>query len=240
MLKSRLISIYGKITSYSTDVYIKSLMIIFLYAFGFGLSIYLLPALLILFLSTASLINSMYVQKKKIEDLEDIRDFEYSIIISQSSDDDLISSIGYYLEHYKKDIALYKEIENLSFKLSNNSSLDNEIENLKISRELYSFLKVLSYTLSSGMDIKKVAILEYQALIKRIEAEKEIWASFSDKRLEVIIMIIMPPIIIFISKVGLSNSMQISKMIEHSISTFAIILICVSSRLIESIIGEAR
>lgn len=221
----------------NSNRYITSIMITFLYAFGFKTSIYIFPVMIFLFISIKNLIQTMYIQKEKITKLEEIRDFEYSIIISQSSDDDLISSIRYYLEHYKAGSLLYEEINIMFVKLSNNGNLEKEIHDMKISKELRSFLKVLSYTLSSGMDIKKVAILEYEALIRRIEAEKEIWASFSDKRLEVMIMIVMPPIIIFISKIGIASNMQSREIIETIITSVSILLISSSCKIIEEIIG---
>ncbi|MGB3366454.1 MAG: hypothetical protein WBA54_03120 [Acidaminobacteraceae bacterium] len=220
--------------------YFYSLVVTSLYIFGFKASIYLAPALMLLFFSINSLIRAMYIQKNQIVNLEEIRDFEYSIIISQSSDDDLISSIEYYLDHYKKESSLYLEIKKLNTRLCNNGNLENEIVSMTISKELRSFLKVLSYTLSSGMDIKRVAILEYESLIKRVEAEKEIWASFSDKRLEIIIMIIMPPFIIYMAKIGMAANLQSADIFEVIISAVTILLICLSCKIIENIIGEEK
>jgi len=222
------------------DRYFGSLIVTLLYAFGFKGSIYLAPVLILLFFSINNLMKTMYIQKNQIVNLEEIRDFEYSIIISQSSDDDLISSINYYLDHYKKESSLYKEIKKLCTRLCNNGNLETEIASMTISKELRSFLKVLCYTLSSGMDIKRVAILEYEALIKRIESEKEIWASFSDKRLEIIIMIIMPPFIIYMAKIGMAANIQSADIFEVIISTVTILLVCISCKIIESIIGEEK
>lgn len=240
---------FGKIYNYiykkesiikeNAEIYFISLTIVFLYGFALKGGMYLIPSLIVLFIAINSLINNMFIHKKQIISLEEIRDFEYSIIISQSSDEDLLTSINYYLNNYRSNTNLYLEIRKLHNKLSNNESLDKEIHTLNVSQELSNFLRALSHTLNSGMDIKKVALLEYNALIKRIEAEKEIWASFSDKRLEIIIMIVMPPFIIYVARIGVASSISSKNLYDVLISTLTILCVCISCKIIENIIGDS-
>lgn len=214
-----------------------SIILTVLYFASFGFNLLTLPLLIVLSIKMSQLFNTMYSHMDSIQSLIEIKDFEYSVIVGQASGDDISTTLFDFITRFEnKKSKIYDQIGLIQMDLTNNESLSESlcIREDELDRYIKDFLNIMAISIVSGADTKKVGLIEYENMSRRIETELDIWSSYADKRLEVIMMLFIPPMIMMAS--GLSVGGAVSYIILALIYNLSIIIIFFSVCITEKIL----
>lgn len=216
---------------------VASVFISLLYFFSFGFNILTIPLLILLSKKVSRLFDCMFSHRDMIEDLTEIKDFQYSIIIGQASGDSINETFYNYLQRYDSNKSkVSNQIDTIYIDLINNESLANSLmlRDEILDRYVRDYLRIISISSTSGADTKKIGLIEYENMSRRIETELDIWSSYADKRLEVGMMLFIPPLIMMAS--GLGMSADVSFFILGFVYNISILIIIISVYIAEKIL----
>lgn len=207
-----------------------------LYFFSFGFNVLTIPLLIVLSKNMSKLFDCMFSHMDIIRDLTDIKDFQYSIIVGQASGDSITETLYNYLQRSDDKSKVSNQIDTIYTDLINNESLANSLilRDKNLDGYVRDFLRIISISTTSGADTKKIGLIEYENMSRRIETELDIWSSYADKRLEVGMMLLIPPMIMLASGFGMSA--DVSFFILGFIYNVSILIIIVSVCIAEKIL----
>ncbi|BEP29619.1 hypothetical protein [Helicovermis profundi] len=184
------------------SIVIISLLLSIIYATMFFKNAFSIIIFIIFYILFFLTLKGIILKKYKKKELELLKDFIYSLLSSLASGLNIENSFCEYFKGIsEKDklihLNIFRSIDRIIDSLKKGNSIiyalkQYEIENVNLD----NVIKTIKCNIETGNDISKTLYNQFEFICKIDEIEDEIWASYSDKRLEASIMILIPPILV--------------------------------------------